>query len=524
MTTACTILRQNVDVIKDVAQIMASSLGPAGKAKIFILPDGRKTITNNGKTILRMLPLENPVARFAADFVSSLEDGIKSAFVFANSLLVRTLKLAEQGMHPMNAIPIYQVCAGKAADFLLESGEKLWSIENTHLTKIVENVFHNKGIARHKRILAELLIKACQSVAEENLETDMGIHLDLSLITLFSQQQGHLDESNLIHGAVVRKGISYPLMPRRIENAGIVLLAADPESAIKTLLSRVRPVDATELQRLRKKSAYLTEKIVNTITGTGANVVVSKNKISHILLQKMSRQGILVVDQVGEADFERLCQAVGGRPVSILDSIATEDLGQAGLVREHGKAGNRFLVFTDCKNPSPVVLNIRAMTDYIFQNAADAVLNAAWQIKDIMESGMIVYGAGSIEAITADYLRSWAQNLRSIERIAAIEFAEAIEEIPRQLATNAGFSPSRIIAMMHDRRRKEGYPWWGVDINRGDIFDAKLANIADPLNRTRRYIETATQLVEMVIMFDEIHTIDTGFKKFSSAHMVTRPL
>ena len=516
------IFQRNVEVITEIARVLGSSLGPAGKAKLFILPSGKKFITSNGKTILRLLPFENPVARLAAEYTNNLDDGIKSTFVFAGSLLSRTVKLAHSGMHPMNVVPIYQVCAGKATDFLLENGEKLRRIADSDFESMAENVFLTRGIAKYGKTLARLVVDASESVVRQSQVTDTGKYVDHSLMSIFSERSGHLDESELIHGAILPKGISYPLMPRRVDKAKIAMLVSGREFATVAALANVTPLSEKEIRLLKEKKTHLVDKLVNAITRVGANVIVSKYKINHAVLQKMSRQGILVVDQVERRDLERLLHAVGGRPVSVLDTFTPEDLGRAELVRETGKPPQRCLVFTGCRNPAPVVINLRCVSDYLLCEARDAVLNAAWQIKDIMESGMIIYGAGSMEAWLADYLREWAQNLLGIERMAAVEFAAALEEIPRQLVINAGFSPSRPLAMMRDRRRKEGYPWWGVDIKNGGVLDAKLSNMADPLDRTRRYMETAADLVEMVVMLDEPLIMEGGLKNTPGGPMVTR--
>lgn len=515
------VFRRNVEVVTEITRILATSLGPAGKAKLFITPEGKKFATNSGKTILRLLPLENPVARLTADFADDLDDGVKSAFVFANSLLLRTLKLARNGMHPMRALPIYQVCAGKTTDFLLKSGERLRKITDSDLRSIVENVFITKGIAQYRKNLASLLVSACQSAVKQNLQTDTGKYVDLSLVSIFSERSGHLDESQLIHGAVVTKGVSYPLMPKQVKKARIAMLSSNHEFETLSVIENITVNNQKERCLLKEKRAYLVNKLVNTIKRVGANVVINKFKMSHLVLQKMAEEGVLVVDQVDSCDLERLLRAVGGRLVSTLDILTPEDLGKADLVKEIGKPSKRFLVFTGCMNPAPVLINLRCVSDYLLFEARDALMNATWQIKDIIESGMIIYGAGSIEAWLADYMRDWAQNLLGIEQITAMEYAAALEEIPRQLIKNAGFSPSRTIAMIRDRRRKEGYPWWGIDINNGDIMDAKIFNVVEPLNRTKRYLETATNLVEMVIMLDEPLIIKGRIKNSPSAHMIT---
>ena len=57
---------QNVTAVATIANIVKSSLGPAGLDKMLVDDIGDVTITNDGATILKLLEVEQPAAKVGA--------------------------------------------------------------------------------------------------------------------------------------------------------------------------------------------------------------------------------------------------------------------------------------------------------------------------------------------------------------------------------------------------------------------------------------------------------------------------
>ena len=95
--------------------------------------------------------------------------------------------------------------------------------------------------------------------------------------------------------------------------------------------------------------------------------------------------------------------------------------------------------------------------------------------------------------------------------MAVMGFALALEEIPRQLAINAGFSASATLAELRDKHQAgRQYTWWGVDVNEGGIFDAKRAEIMEPLRVKEQMIKGATDLAELLLSVDDVIVTRAG--------------
>jgi argininosuccinate synthase len=73
----------------------------------------------------------------------------------------------------------------------------------------------------------------------------------------------------------------------------------------------------------------------------------------------------------------------------------------------------------------------------------------------------------------AKELRNYAKKIETSEKFAIDAFAAALEEIPRQLAENAGFRPSQVLARLREAHEERGRVWYGVNVFTGELMDAK---------------------------------------------------
>ena len=63
---------QNVTAVATIANIVKSSLGPAGLDKMLVDDIGDVTITNDGATILKLLEVEQPAAKVRCRLIMSM--------------------------------------------------------------------------------------------------------------------------------------------------------------------------------------------------------------------------------------------------------------------------------------------------------------------------------------------------------------------------------------------------------------------------------------------------------------------
>ena len=95
-----------------IADMVKTTLGPAGADKILQSMQGQVRITNDGATILKSVVIENAAARVLID-ISRVQDevagdGTSSVCVLAGELLKQAKTLLEQKIHPMTIVSAYR--------------------------------------------------------------------------------------------------------------------------------------------------------------------------------------------------------------------------------------------------------------------------------------------------------------------------------------------------------------------------------------------------------------------------------
>lgn len=70
-----------------IANIVKSSLGPVGLDKMMVDDIGDVTITNDGATILRLLEVEHPAAKYVDKFVQRFSNAVTYCDLFFFLLL-----------------------------------------------------------------------------------------------------------------------------------------------------------------------------------------------------------------------------------------------------------------------------------------------------------------------------------------------------------------------------------------------------------------------------------------------------
>ena len=118
-----------------VGDLVKSTLGPKGMDKLLqSVSSSKALVTNDGATILKSIPFDNPAAKVLVNIAKvqddQVGDGTTSVTVFASELLREAEKLVDQKIHPQTIIEGYRI-AEKAA---LSQLEKL-AVDNSDNTE-----------------------------------------------------------------------------------------------------------------------------------------------------------------------------------------------------------------------------------------------------------------------------------------------------------------------------------------------------------------------------------------------------
>ncbi|KSW11929.1 thermosome subunit [Pyrodictium occultum] len=515
-------LRNNILAAKVLAEVLKSSLGPRGLDKMLVDSFGDVTITNDGATILKEMEIQHPAAKLMVEVAKAQDaevgDGTTSAVVLAGMLLDRAENLLDENIHPTTIIEGYKKALDYALGELSKIGVKVDVNDRQLLKRIASTSLYSKYVGSGATMdkLTDMAVEAVLRVAEPRGDGTYEVRLDR--VKIEKKKGGSLLDSQLVEGIVLDKEVVHPGMPKRVENAYIVLLDAPLEVEKPEITAKINITSPDQIKAFLDEEAKLLREMVDRIyeiavermkrdgmePGKAGIVVITQKGIDEVAQHFLAKKGIMAVRRVKRSDLEKLEYATGGRIVSSLRDLKPEDLGFAKLVEER-KVGNDKMVFIEgCPNPKAVTILLRGANDMVLDEAERSLNDALHVLRNVLRKPLIVPGGGAVEVELAMRLRKYAESLGGKEQLAVEAYADALEEIPMVLAESAGMDALQ--ALMDLRRlHAEGKVFAGIDAVEGKIEeDMTKVNVIEPILVKEQVLKSATEAATAILKIDDV--------------------
>ncbi len=492
----------NIAAAKAVADSVRSTLGPKGMDKMLVDAMGDVVITNDGATILKEMDIVEPAAKMIIEVAKTQEqhcyDGTTTAVVLAGELLKRSEDLIEQNVHPTVICEGFRLAAEKAVGLLEQHGIPTDSDEE--LAEVAKTALTGKSAGAVKTFLADICVRAVNSVGQ--VEEGQRL-IDLSDIKVEKKQGGSIRDSALIDGIILDKERVHSGMPRSINDAAVALVNSAIEVKKTEVDAKIQITDPNQLASfLEEEEGYL-RGLVEKIQSSGANAVICQKGIDDLAQHYLAKSGIFAIRRAKKSDMEALSKATGGRVVTNLDDLTSEDLGKAARIEER-KIGDSDMTFiTGCPEAKSVSVLLRGGTEHVVDEIRRAFDDAVGVVSVAWEDGMVLTGGGSVMAALSRELRSYAEGVGGREQMAIEAFASALEVIPRTLAENAGLDPVNTIIELR-KSHSEGNSNTGINVFEGGVSDMRKANVLEPLRVVEQAIQSATETAVMILRIDDV--------------------
>ncbi|KAA0004108.1 MAG: thermosome subunit [Thermoplasmata archaeon] len=495
----------NIRAAMAIADAVRSTLGPKGMDKMLVDSMGDVVITNDGVTILKEIDIEHPAAKMIVEVAKTQDeecgDGTTTAVILAGELLKYALDLIDQEVHPTIIADGYRMASKRACEILEKKiAEDVTPDNEKILKKIAETSMTGKVAAANKELLADIAYKAVKAVAEEE---NGRITVDLDNIKIEKKQGGAVEDTELINGIILDKERVHPDMPKVVKDAKILLLNTALEVKKTEVDAQIRISDPSQLQKFLDEEEAMLRKMVEKIKNAGANVVLCQKGIDDLAQHYLAKAGIFAVRRVKKSDMEKLVRATGASIVSELDEITEDDLGYAGRVEEKKIGDDEMTYVVDCKEAKAVSILIRGGTEHVVDEIERGLHDALSVIAVTLEDGKITVGGGSAAVEISLALQDYASNIGGREQMAIESFANAIEIVPKALATNAGMDAIDVLMELR-KAHKEGKKYHGVDVLGGSTADMKKRNVIEPLRVGTQAIKSATEAAVMILRIDDV--------------------
>ncbi len=503
-TTGKSAQANNIAAAKVIAEAIRSALGPKGLDKMLVDSFGDVVITNDGATILKEMEIQHPAAKFVVELAKvqddEVGDGTTTVVIIAGELLKQAEELLSQDVHASIIVEGYRKATEKALSSLDKLAIKVDLNDREMLKQGVQTSMSSKVISGYSDYLADLVIDAALAVTVEEKGKRV---CDIENVKIEKKKGESIKETELIKGIILDKSVVHSGMPKKIDNAKILLLDAAIEVTKTEFDAKINITNPEQMKSFLDQEQTMIEDMVKKVTASGANVILSQKGIDDLAQHFLAKKGILAVRRIKKSDLEKLAMATGASIITRIDGIESSDLGEAKIVEERKIGDDDFVFIEGCPNPKSVSILIRGGSDLIVDEADRSIHDALCVIRNIIQDNLVVPGGGAPEIFLSRKLREFANTLAGREQLAVEKFAEALEIIPRSLAENAGLDPIDVLVALraeHDKGKDNA----GVDLITGKPTDMVKLKVFEPISVARQAISSASEAAQMILRIDDI--------------------
>jgi thermosome len=496
----------NISAARAVAEAVRSTLGPKGMDKMLVGSTGDVTVTNDGVTILEEMDIENPTAQMVVEVAQTQEeeagDGTTTAVAVAGELLKLAEEFIDREIHPTSIIRGFTEASEVARTEVAKMATQVEGDEE-RLRAVAETAMTGKGAEVNRRVLADIIVEAVQAVS---VDADDGTTVvDLGYVETGTETGRGVEESELIDGGVISKEPLLSDMPRQFDDAN-VLLSLDPLEASETDTDiSVRAESHETVDRFIEAEERELREQVEALEELGVDVLLCQKGIDDVAHHYLKEAGILAMRRTNKSDMAFLKEVLGARIVNNLETATEDDLGH-GSVHWHDKT-ETFRIQGTGEETHGVTIMLRGSTQQVIDELERGVMDALNVVATAAGDGRVVGGAGATEVELARRLRDHADGVEGREQLAVEAFADALELVPRTLATNAGLDGIDALVDLraaHD----DGDVNAGLDVFSGEVVDSYGAGVVEPATAKQQAIASAAEAANLILKIDDV--LDAG--------------
>jgi len=497
-------MSRNIMAARAVAKALRSTLGPKGMDKLMVDSIGNITITNDGVTILREMEVEHPAAKMVVEAAKAqndeVGDGTTTVSILTGELLKGAEELIGDGVHPTMIVSGYRMAAEKAMEILKTMASKVSEKDRDLLEKISATAMTGKMAGKPDPKLIKYVVDMVLAVTDESDGKNV---VDLDGVIVEKKSGESVDDTELIKGIIIDKSRVHSNMPKKVENAKIAILTASIESKDTETKAEINITSSDQFKMFATQEKERIKKVAEKVISSGANVIFCQKGIDELAQSYLAKEGIMAFRRIRKSDLKKLAKATGGNLITSLDELTPQDLGQAALVEEKKISGGKMTFVTGTKNEGMVSLLIRGGTPQIVDSLERALDDALHAVAAAIEDETLVAGGGSPEVELYLRLKEYASSLKGREQLAVDKFAEALEEIPKALAENAGFDSLDKLTEMRSKH-EAGMKNYGLNAYTGEVVDMWEMGVVEPLRVKTQAIRSAADTANMILRIDNV--------------------
>ncbi|WP_049987643.1 thermosome subunit alpha [Halobellus rufus] len=492
----------NIRAGKAVASAVRTTLGPRGMDKMLVDSSGNVVVTNDGATILEEMDIEHPAAQMIVEVAQTQEDsvgdGTTTASVLTGELLAYAEDLLDDDLHPTVIVEGYNEAARLAQEAIDEQVLDV-ELDDDVLASVAESSMTGKGTGDVTAdVLAHHVVDAVRAVH------DGSGRFDPDDVRILTRTGASSSATELVEGVVIDKERVNDGMPRTVEDAAVAVLTTkldvrEGEADTEYTISSVDQLEAAIEAEDAELRGY-----ADALADAGVDVLFCTKKIADRVQDRLAKHGIVAFESLKSSDARAIARATGAKQLGDVTDLEAADFGHAERVSIR-RFGEDELTFVEGGEAAKTVtLLLRGGTEHVVDELERAINDAVDVTVAAIDSGGVVPGAGATEVAIAEYVRSHAGGVEGRKQLAVEAFADAVEAIPRTLATNTGMDPIDAVVELRSTFDREGIAGIISEGRTGTIGDPIEAGVFDPAAVKREAVTAATEAATMIVRIDDV--------------------
>lgn len=448
------------------------------------------------------------IARAAYSQDDITGDGTTSIVLLIGELLSRSERLLTDGLHPSVLALGFKEAMQHILAWMPSIATKKSAEDRDFLESVAQTALRTKLARPLADHLATIVVDAVQTVQHPGQPIDLHM-VETNLHMLHKNEK----DTSLVKGLVMDHGARHASMPRRVNNAFILTcnvsfeyekseengvgLWTTPEEREKMVESERKFTD----DKVRKVIDLKREVCKN---GEGF-VIINQKGIDPLSLDMLAKEGILALRRAKRRNMERMTLACGGVQVNAVDDLSADVLGHADSVYEVTLGEEKYTFVEGVKNPFSCTILFRGPHMHGIQQLKDAIRDGLRAVKNAIEDGTVLPGAGAFEIAAYLELLKFKDSKTFPSpgvKLGIEAFALSMLVIPRVLANNSGFDAIQTLLKLEDEQ-KAGHIV-GLDLETSDPIDPIAEGIFDNYNVKAHMIESAALNAAQLLLVDEI--------------------
>lgn len=495
-----------------MADLVKTTLGPHGLDKILqkIDPhDQSISVTNDGATILRQVPVDNAAAKVLVDLAKvqdeQVGDGTTSVAVLCGELLREAEVLVNQRIHPQTICHGWRLARQVAQQALEDMAQPLQTDASSYrqaLYEIAATTLSSKLLHHEKHLFANLAVDAVL-----RLQRDSPHNLDY--IQVLKKAGGSLRDSYLEAGFLLDKTPGTG-QPKRVEQAKILIANTSMDtdkiklygSRVKVdSLNKVADIEAAEKQKMRVK----VDKILahQTKDQVPVNCFINRQLIYNFPESLFAERGVMAIEHADFDGVERLAAVLGGEVVSTFDHPELVTLGECDLIDQVLIGEDKVLRFSGCKSGEACSIVLRGASTHVLDEAERSLHDALAILTSTVKEPRTVYGGGCTEVAMAAAIDQAATETPGKKALAMSAFARALRQLPTIVADNGGFDAAELVTQLQ-AAQAAGQTTYGLDMEKGRIGDMATLGVRESFQSKLQVLSSAAEAAEMILRVDDV--------------------